>query len=51
MRWSWRPPFSSHAPWHPEAGGAVSFHATQQSHSVSNGGENMWFTNDAFHFA
>lgn len=30
--------------------GAARFDAGQQSYTVSGGGANMWFTNDAFHF-
>ena len=34
----------------PKRAGAVVFDAARQSYSVSGGGKNMWFTNDAFHF-
>jgi len=30
--------------------GGVAYHAGEQSYTVSGGGANMWFTNDAFHF-
>ena len=30
--------------------GAVAYDAAQQSYTVTGGGANMWFTNDAFHF-
>lgn len=30
--------------------GAASYQAADKSYLVSGGGENMWFTNDAFHF-
>jgi len=31
--------------------GAIVFNAAERSYTVSGGGANMWFTNDAFHFA
>jgi len=31
--------------------GSTAFDAADQSYIISGGGENMWFTNDAFHFA
>ena len=34
----------------PEKAGHTSFDPAPPSYSVSGGGENMWFTNDAFHF-
>src|SRR5512140_2499886 len=30
--------------------GSAHFDAQQQSYTVTGGGENMWFTTDAFHF-
>ncbi|HWN96823.1 MAG TPA: hypothetical protein VNT99_17475, partial [Methylomirabilota bacterium] len=30
--------------------GSAEYHAATQAYTVSGGGENMWFTNDAFHF-
>src|SRR2546430_4367113 len=30
--------------------GSTSFDPASRSYSISGGGENMWFTNDAFHF-
>src|SRR6266404_2885631 len=30
--------------------GSTSFDAASRSYSIAGGGENMWFTNDAFHF-
>src|SRR5438132_10784613 len=30
--------------------GSTSFDPSSRSYSVAGGGENMWFTNDAFHF-
>src|SRR5438445_366146 len=30
--------------------GSTSFDPSSRSYSISGGGENMWFTNDAFHF-
>src|SRR5713226_2337726 len=30
--------------------GSVEFDAARRSYGVAGGGENMWFTNDAFHF-
>src|SRR6266478_4245243 len=34
----------------PSKAGSASFDAANGSYLVSGGGENMWFTNDAFHF-
>ena len=34
----------------PRRPGSVEFEATHYSYTVSGGGDNMWFTNDAFHF-
>ena len=30
--------------------GSVEYEATKQTYLIAGGGENMWFTNDAFHF-
>src|SRR6476646_881930 len=35
-------------PAHP---GRMSFDAAANAYAISGGGENMWFTNDSFHFA
>src|SRR5207302_2941071 len=34
----------------PTKPGHTAFDSAQESYTVSGGGENMWFTNDAFHF-
>ena len=34
----------------PSKPGSVVFDSTSKSYAVTGGGENMWFTNDAFHF-
>src|SRR5207253_10608354 len=35
---------------HPKRPGALDYDAARQTYTVSGGGVNMWFTNDAFHF-
>ena len=35
----------------PRRAGSATFDTAQRSYAVSGGGANMWFTNDAFHFA
>ncbi|HKI68052.1 MAG TPA: hypothetical protein VKA67_00570, partial [Verrucomicrobiae bacterium] len=35
------------APKHP---GSATFDKSRQTYAITGGGENMWFTNDAFHF-
>src|SRR6266850_1636787 len=45
-------PFESHADiGQPGKSGSVEFDATNRVILLTGGGENMWFTNDAFHFA
>src|SRR5262245_34453895 len=34
----------------PAKAGAVEYNAADASYRISGGGDNMWFTNDAFHF-
>ncbi|HWI59839.1 MAG TPA: hypothetical protein VNZ22_21600 [Bacillota bacterium] len=34
----------------PSQAGSATFDAKDQAYTVAGGGENMWFTNDAFHF-
>src|SRR5436190_13771372 len=44
-------PFESHADiGKPGKGGAVDFDVPNRAFVLTGGGENMWFTNDAFHF-
>lgn len=35
----------------PQRAGSVEYDAARGRYKISGGGENMWFTNDAFHFA